>query len=413
VNRPSWNEYADRHAEKSKAYEKFHGALESSSDSTKSTYAYFMKRFMDFLVGQKELKNNEEYDMLAKLDNDKITDILESYVSDLNKTHKRKGVSTILAAVELFFTMNRKIWHKKLVRKRIKKDENNMRGGKIPATDEDVQSLLDVTKHVREKAIIHFLSSTGARPASIVDPILRMKHLVKMPHGCYGIKIYDGVDEGYWAFLTPESAKALDKYFIWRKNQRKEEFTDETPIFANFSKNAQNKHLSLSSLNHIIDKIIHRSGIVRIKDGAMYDKARTKMFRKRFNGKLKMENEVNSNIAEKLMAHKRGLDGVYLQPTKEECFTEFEKAIAVLTVDPTERQKAQLEEQQKKITELSQKDDEIRWLLLKQKETEEAIHEIMKGVHDGTWKIVSEYKAEQILTDKEREEFKKKSLPEN
>jgi len=413
VNRPSWNEYADRHAEKSKAYEKFHGALESSSDSTKSTYAYFMKRFMDFLVGQKELKNNEEYDMLAKLDNDKITDILESYVSDLNKTHKRKGVSTILAAVELFFTMNRKIWHKKLVRKRIKKDENNMRGGKIPATDEDVQSLLDVTKHVREKAIIHFLSSTGARPASIVDPILRMKHLVKMPHGCYGIKIYDGVDEGYWAFLTPESAKALDKYFIWRKNQRKEEFTDETPIFANFSKNAQNKHLSLSSLNHIIDKIIHRSGIVRIKDGAMYDKARTKMFRKRFNGKLKMENEVNSNIAEKLMAHKRGLDGVYLQPTKEECFTEFEKAIAVLTVDPTERQKAQLEEQQKKITELSQKEDEIKWLLLKQRETEEAIHEIMKGVHDGTWKIVSEYKAEQILTDKEREEFKKKSLPEN
>jgi len=318
----------------------------------------------------------------------------------LNKTHKRKGVSTILAAVELFFTMNRKMWHKKLVRKRIKKDENNLRGGKLPATDEDVQSLLDVTKHVREKAIIHFLSSTGARPASIVDPILRMKHLVKMPHGCYAIRIYDGVDEGYWSFLTPESGKALDKYFIWRKNQRKEEFTDETPIFANFSKNAQNKHLSLSSLNHIIDKIIHRSGIVRIKDGAMYDKARTKMFRKRFNGKLKMEYEVNSNVAEKLMAHKRGLDGVYLQPTRDECFKEFEKAIPVLTVDPSERQKIEIKDQKEKITELSQKEDEIRWLLLKQKETEEAIHEIMKGVHDGTWKIVSEDRAEQIRPHK-------------
>ena len=234
-----------------------------------------------------------------------------------------------------------------------------MKGGKIPATDEDVQALLDISKHVREKSIIHFLASTGARPASIVDPILRMKHLVKMPHGCYGIKIYDGDDAGYWSFLTPESSKALDKYFIWRKNQRKEEFTDETPIFANFSKNAQNQHLSLSSLNHIIDKIIHRSGIVRIKDGAMYDKARTKMFRKRFNGKLKMENQVNSNIAEKLMAHKRGLDGVYLQPTREECFTEFEKAIAVLTVDPTERQKIEIEEQQKKITELSLRDNKI------------------------------------------------------
>ncbi len=74
-----------------------------------------------------------------------------------------------------------------------------------------------------------------------------------------------------------------------RKNQRKEEFTDETPIFANFSKNAQNKHLSLSSLNYIIDKIIHRSGIVRVKDSAMYDKARTKMFRKRFNSKFPLQ----------------------------------------------------------------------------------------------------------------------------
>jgi len=359
VNRPTWNKYADRLAEKNNAYEKFHGALQTSSDSTKSTYAYFMKRFMDFLVGQKKIKNNEEYNALAKLDTDKITDVLESYVSELNKTHKRKGVSTILAAPELFFTMNRKIWHKKLVRRRIKKDENNMKGGKIPATDEDVQALLDVSKHIREKAIIHFLASTGARPASIVDPILRMKHLAKMQHGCYGIKIYDGDDAGYWSFLTPESSKALDKYFIWRKNQRKEEFTDETPVFANFSKNAQNQHLSLSSLNHIIDKIIHRSGIVRIKDGSMYDKARTKMFRKRFNGKLKMENQVNSNIAEKLMAHKRGLDGVYLEPTREECFTEFEKAIPVLTVDPTERQKRELEEQQKKITELSSSDERL------------------------------------------------------
>jgi len=377
VNRPSWNEYADRLAEKSEAYEKFHGALQTSSDSTKSTYAYFVKRFMDFLVEQKKLKKNEEYDALAKLDTEKITDILESYVSELNKTHKRKGVSTILAAPELFFTMNRKIWHKKLVRRRIKKDKNNMKGGKIPATDEDVQSLLEVSKHVREKSIIHFLASTGVRPASIVDPILRMKHLVKMPHGCYAIKIYDGDDEGYWSFLTPESSKALDKYFIWRKNQRKEEFTDETPIFANFSKNAQNQHLSLSSLNHIIDKIIHRSGIVRIKDGAMYDKARTKMFRKRFNGKLKMENEVNSNIAEKLMAHKRGLDGVYLEPTREECFTEFEKAIPVLTVDPTEKQKIEIEKQQKKIDEFKQ--DKTQVALLRQEVAEMRKHLQEKG----------------------------------
>ena len=220
-----------------------------------------------------------------------------------------------------------------------------------------------------------------------------------MQHGCYGIKIYDGDDAGYWAFLTPESSKALDKYFIWRKNQRKEEFTDETPVFANFSKNAQNQHLSLSSLNHIIDKIIHRSGIVRIKDGSMYDKARTKMFRKRFNGKLKMENQVNSNIAEKLMAHKRGLDGVYLQPTREECFTEFEKAIPVLTVDPTERQKIQLEEQQKKITELSKKDDRIGELKQKVEEQEQEMKDFVRKYIEKYFTPAARKRAKQQVND--------------
>jgi len=42
------------------------------------------------------------------------------------------------------------------------------------------------------------------------------------------------------------------------------------------------------------------------------------------------------------MAHKSGLDGTYLQPTREECFTEFLKAVPGLTVDPTEKQKFEI-----------------------------------------------------------------------
>lgn len=37
------------------------------------------------------------------------------------------------------------------------------------------------------------------------------------------------------------------------------------------------------------------------------------------------------------MAHKRGLDGTYLQPTREECFIEFVKAIPELTISDNER----------------------------------------------------------------------------
>ena len=96
-----------------------------------------------------------------------------------------------------------------------------------------------------------------------------------------------------------------------------------------------------------------------IKKGNRYDKALVYMFRKRFNTILKLNNDVNSNIAEKLMAHKKGLDGVYLKPTREECFREFVKAIPQLTIDPTERQKIEIETKQERITELELKTETI------------------------------------------------------
>ncbi len=117
--------------------------------------------------------------------------------------------------------MSRKIWHKKLVRRLIKKDDAEP-PGKTSATNEDVQRMLDSIKHPREKALIHFLASTGSRPAGITDPILGMKHLAYMPNPnnpthehnwCYAIRIYDESKEGYWSFLTPEATIVLDRYF--------------------------------------------------------------------------------------------------------------------------------------------------------------------------------------------------------
>ncbi len=59
------------------------------------------------------------------------------------------------------------------------------------------------------------------------------------------------------------------------------------------------------------------------------------------------------------MAHKRGLDGTYLQPTREECFTEFLKAVPGLTVDPTEKQKLEIHTLEKEKSELEQKNAKL------------------------------------------------------
>ena len=171
-----------------------------------------------------------------------------------------------------------------------------------------------------------------------------------MNDNCYGIKVYDESKEGYWAFLTPEASNMLDMYFEQR-TQNGEKLNDDSPIFRN-KIIGQIIPLSPQAARKICYKLIKKSGIKRLKTGNRYDKAVVTMFRKRFNGVLKMENSVNSNIAEKLMAHKRGLDGTYLQPTKEECFHEFVKAMPQLTIDPTERKNLEIQQKDKEITEL-------------------------------------------------------------
>jgi len=59
------------------------------------------------------------------------------------------------------------------------------------------------------------------------------------------------------------------------------------------------------------------------------------------------------------MAHKRGLDGVYYKPTREQCFAEFEKAIPEITIDPTERQKSIIAKKDKEISELQRNKERI------------------------------------------------------
>lgn len=258
--------------------------------------------------------------------------------------------------------------------------------------------MLQVAKHPRDIALIHFFASTGARPAALFDPVLRMKHLVYMSNParpdreikwCYAVRIYDESREGYWAFLTPEATRALEKYHGWRKNTRKEIFNDETPVFATFARHAKNPFLSDNSIKQIFASLIERSALPRKKKGNRYNKALVYMFRKRFNTILKLDNDVNSNIAEKLMAHKKGLDGVYLQPTREECYKEFVKAIPFLTIASEERHKITLEKKEKELEEeknakrqLERKVDEIKELKEKMSDFENLKQELRDELLD-------------------------------
>lgn len=333
-------------------------------NTTRRTYHYILDQLIRF-------GNFKGYDELVNLDTDKIHDLLKEWVRDYKENSlKYKTIKLKLNVAELFFEMNKKTVYKKILHKMLP-DSDEIPAGEFPFTTEEIWLMKKAAKKLRDMAIIDFLASTGVRPGSLSDPVIRMKYVEDMPNGCKSIRVYDGSKEGYWAFLTPEATDSLNRYLASRKRNG-EELTEESVLFRNYDNpNKKHEHLSDNSIRQMLDSVMKRAGIERKKTKNRYDKAIIYGFRKRFNGTLKMNNEVNSNIAEKLMAHKRGLDGVYLKPTKEECFREFIKAIPFLTVDPSERLKLKvqkLEQEKSQIDELKEENEKFKLELLRQLE---------------------------------------------
>lgn len=333
------------------AIEVFHGAI--NTVATDAEYTNKLKRYEEFF------KIND-WDDYIKKDPNEIHDHLVYYINSQKKLGiKNSTIKNMMSSIFLMLEMNRVVLYKKILHKMLP-DDKETSGGKLPYLTEEIQSMLDSTDRFRIKALIHFLASTGSRPAAITDPVLRMKHLKKI-EDCLAIKIYDGSREGYWTFLTPEAVNIMEQYHKSRKLNG-EEFNDETPIFSNENNTHSSRGgpISTATARTIMYRILAKANVSRTKKGQRFDKAAIYGFRKRFNTILKLNNDVNSNIAEKLMAHKRGLDGTYLQPTMEECYAEFKKAIPELTVDGTARKQAELEAERTAKDELQQKLDEHR-----------------------------------------------------
>jgi len=346
------------------------------SDKTRVGYIRDLNKFLAFT-------KVADYDTLAKLGVDTIQEFLEDYVAEL-KSRNITSIRTRLAGPELFFDMNKKLYYKKILHRLLPSNDNVM-GGNTAYTVEDISKMLSNTFKPRTKAIIHLLASTGIRPGAFDDPPLQMKHLQKI-EDCQSIKIYDGSKEEYFAFLTPETVEAFNDYFESRKLNG-EKLGPESYIFHTYNtKTKLNEYLSSGGVTGLLKKLVKKAGISRIRiNHKTYDKAIVYGFRKRFNTTLKLNNEINSNIVEKLLGHRNGLDGHYFTPTREESFKEFRKAIADLTLDPTKRQAKEIDLQQVKITELSSKEDRIGELEKKQEFTEDALNTLLQIQSGKEW----------------------------
>jgi|CXWL01.1.fsa_nt_gi integrase/recombinase XerD len=346
--------------------------FESATKSrvTFKAYLYNVKRFMKYC-------NISEFDDLLKLDSKFLNQKIEDWLIYLRSKVSPNSIPTMYYGLELFFAMNDMVTNtiklRRMLPAKVKKSGAN------PWKTTDIRKMLLVTRHTRDKALVHFLASTGARIGCIEG--LKIRNIVDMPLECKAVLIYDDDKEEYWAFLTPEASKAVQDYFAERE-QDGEIINLESPVFRTVygRKNKKNpKSLGIQSARCSIYRLIEQARIVREKQGFCFDIQMDMGFRKRFNTILKVNSEVNSNIAEKLMGHKRGLDGSYFVPTKEQCFEEFKKSIPELLIDESLRLKEELNKTCQKLDkEFSKKDIRMQELEDRAKRTEMLLVQLMK-----------------------------------
>ena len=321
----------------------FHSGIKS--DKTRVLYDRYLKYFKDFI-------NIKSYDDLLEIELKQLQAMLQSFV--MNDREKGRVAGTIngkLSALRLFFEMNDVVglnWLK--LRKMIPEKIKNQ-GGK-PYTTKEVEILVNSSKTLGYRAIIHFMSSSGVRAGAFEE--LKIKDVFTPDfdsHGCKAVLVYSDSIHEYHTFIHQEAVEALDDYLKFRKNQG-EEITPDSWLFC--SPIDSSKHYQQGAITSTMSRHVKRVlGREQAKRGR-YETMSCHGFRKRFVTICKDNDQVNISLAEKLVGHSVTvpLDNSYHKPLLERLFVEYQKHIPQLIINEKYRLELELEKSKNK-------DDEI------------------------------------------------------
>lgn len=278
------------------------------------------------------------YDEITRHPN--LQELFEDWIIAKKQQVNPNGLATYYYGVKGFFDANEiEINYKKIKKffpQKIKKS------GRKPYTTQQIKQLINSETNIRNKAIIHFVASSGIRIGALEN--LRIKHLLDMPLGCKAVCVYEGSLEEHWTFITSEASKFLEQYFEKRKSDG-ELLTPNSPVFRDsFRKETANKSaisLKRKSYGNIITKALRRSGVNLSKNDGRHETMSWHGMRKRFVTILKNEVGIQNAVVERLVGHKVyqedgmqiDLDDSYFRPTLDELFDKYKLAIQALTID--------------------------------------------------------------------------------
>lgn len=354
-----------------------------SSIKTQRTLEIYTERLEQF----HKFTKIKSYDSYTTMDHKQVENLVMEYVIYLKKKIEKgiigpNAIAQRIAPIDLFMSQNDVMINTKKIHRMYPRKVKAK--GALPYTLEDLQAMMESTRNPRDKAIISFFSSTGARPGSVAD--LKMKHLKDMDLGCMSVTIYGDDIEEYPGFITPEGVRYLKKYFADREFHG-EKINEESPVFRNAYRKKiawrNVKPISNQALKQSMWDIVQRAKLrKKMSDSGMkHQKALFGAFRKWYETTLNNLNEVNANVTEKLMGHRNDLRGTYYNPNLEVRFENFKKAIPYLTISDKQRDAL-------KIQRLENKDDKIQQLEERIDRTERNAKALFNEVLEGKLKAV-------------------------
>ena len=346
----------------------FENSLKTKASLT--LYNYHLKQFLKW--------SKLDHESLLELDSEKIEEALQDYVMYLKKRVSVgelsvNSIADMLLAVFKFLKVNRK----KIDQENITQlyPERVKPQGDRAITDDEIRQLLEFGG-IRDRAIVHMVSATGARPEAICE--LKIKHITKLDHGFTKLILYaDDFKHEMITFLHPEASHALDEFHQWRK-EKGEKLTDESYVISNIQvRNGKLiEYMTSSNLQGVMNRLFSKAMIKRIKTGRRFDLATFTGFRKRFDTRLELNSDISQGVTQCFMDHTGYLSGHYRKPTEEELLREYKKAVSSLVISKEWKLKLELDESKNEISVV--KDKRIEDLEFALKKQEIMLNQLMK-----------------------------------
>jgi integrase len=360
----------DRSILDGKSIEIFRAAIKS--DKTRDPYE---RRLVGFLNAYR--MTCDEFVKQAKKNRAKTEQLVIDFIIKEKKRAESRQisnstVSNTIKPVKLLLDMNDVVLNWKKI-KRLMPSQRRYALDRIPNMDE----LRQIVSRCDERmlALTLLLCSSGIREGAVESLNVKNVSPVKQNDRVFGrIVVYEGEEEQYVAFITPEAYEALQQYLDWRK-MHGEDLSGESPLFRDkFDATLTQKFLTYgggiperpkrmdgAAIRMAYNRMFHELGF---RDGPKrrHDFSVHSMGRKWF--KTKMENAgAKPIITELLLGHSVGISDSYYRPSEKDLFDEYSKSadsLAILRETELQIQNhAQRQEFEEQLQSVNQKVDRL------------------------------------------------------